>query len=169
MDPSITNQHETPTTLKVHAVAKQSPVKETSLVTIPKAHFSYIGESKRLKIMEEEEEELFCSTKCIDPSSANIISKEVEKKGSPSAKSQLFAVCAEKKWKSPMFECCKEEGPGHMKLFTFKVVVEIEDASNAVLECFGAPQSNKKTAAEHAAEGALWFIKHQYFKMTKSH
>ncbi|KAH7547457.1 hypothetical protein FEM48_Zijuj01G0312000 [Ziziphus jujuba var. spinosa] len=48
-----------------------------------------------------------------------------------------------------------------MKMFTFKVLVEIKEASNTVvLECFGAPQSKKKTAVEHAAEGALWYLKH---------
>lgn len=44
--------------------------------------------------------------------------------------------------------------------FSFKVIVEIEEASTKVLECFGGPQAKKKTAAEHAAEGALWYLKH---------
>lgn len=44
--------------------------------------------------------------------------------------------------------------------FSFKVIVEIEEASTKVLECFGGPQAKKKTAADHAAEGALWYLKH---------
>jgi hypothetical protein len=44
--------------------------------------------------------------------------------------------------------------------FTFKVVVEKKEAPDVVLECFGAPQSKKKDAEEHAAEGALWYLKH---------
>jgi hypothetical protein len=44
--------------------------------------------------------------------------------------------------------------------FTFKVVVEIEDAEDVVLECFGEPRAKKKDAEEHAAEGALWYLKH---------
>lgn len=42
--------------------------------------------------------------------------------------------------------------------FTFKVVIEIKEDSNTILECYGAPQSKKKTAVEHAAEGALWYL-----------
>ncbi|KAK9281708.1 hypothetical protein L1049_004612 [Liquidambar formosana] len=77
-----------------------------------------------------------------------------------SAKACLYETCAANYWKPPSFECCNEEGPSHKKMFTFKVIVEIEDASNTVLECFGAPQSKKKTAADHAAEGALWYLNH---------
>lgn len=45
--------------------------------------------------------------------------------------------------------------------FTYKVVVEIRDSSGkTVLECFGDPKHKKKAAAEHAAEGALWYLDH---------
>ncbi|KAF5466830.1 hypothetical protein F2P56_016720 [Juglans regia] len=76
------------------------------------------------------------------------------------AKSNLFEICAANYWKPPLFECCKEEGPSHAKMFTFKVIVVMEEASTTVLVCFGAPQLKKKTAAEQAAEGALWYLKH---------
>lgn len=33
-----------------------------------------------------------------------------------SAKSHLYEICAAKKWKSPLFECCKEEGPSHLRM-----------------------------------------------------
>jgi hypothetical protein len=34
--------------------------------------------------------------------------------------------------------------------------------------CFGYPKPTKKTAAEHAAEGALWYLKHLgYFPIKK--
>ncbi|XP_042491944.1 endoribonuclease Dicer homolog 4 [Macadamia integrifolia] len=78
-----------------------------------------------------------------------------------SAKSYLYEMCTINCWKAPAFECCNEEGPSHLKKFTFKVTVEMEEASRTVLECFGAPQPGKKAAAENAAEGALWYLKHQ--------
>lgn len=42
-----------------------------------------------------------------------------------------------------------------------KVVVVIEEGENTMLECFGGPRPRKKDAEEHAAEGALWYLKHQ--------
>lgn len=42
--------------------------------------------------------------------------------------------------------------------FRFRVTVEIEEKSR-VLVAFGEPRLRKKDAAEHAAEGALWFLK----------
>ncbi|XP_023928784.1 dicer-like protein 4 isoform X2 [Quercus suber] len=77
------------------------------------------------------------------------------------ATSRLYEICAANCWKLPLFECCKEEGPSHLKLFTFKVVVKIEDPEDVILECFGAPRSKKKDAKEHAAEGALWHLKNE--------
>ncbi|KAK4265332.1 hypothetical protein QN277_026397 [Acacia crassicarpa] len=74
------------------------------------------------------------------------------------SRSRLYEFCAANCWKPPLFECCKEEGPDHLKLFTFKVILEIEEASNMILECVGAPQSKKKEAAESAAEGAFWYL-----------
>ncbi|XP_059642872.1 ribonuclease 3-like protein 1 [Cornus florida] len=90
----------------------------------------------------------------------------ITRQGTPervSSKSLLYEICATNYWNPPVFECCKEEGPDHMKLFTFKVTVEITEPSVTVLECFGAPQSKKKMAAEHAAEGALWCLKNLGF------
>jgi endoribonuclease Dicer len=45
--------------------------------------------------------------------------------------------------------------------FTFKVVVEIEEAQDVILVCSGEPRSKKKDAAENAAEGALWYLKNE--------
>lgn len=39
--------------------------------------------------------------------------------------------------------------------------MEIEGAPDIVLECFGAPQTKKKAAAEYAAEGAVWYLKQE--------
>ncbi|GMP35538.1 hypothetical protein CsSME_00007933 [Camellia sinensis var. sinensis] len=75
-----------------------------------------------------------------------------------SAKSRLHEICAANCWKPPSFKCCKEIGPSHLKEFIFKVSVDIEEASD-VIAAFGAPHSRKKDAAEHAAEGALWYLK----------
>ncbi|CAH8258758.1 unnamed protein product [Arabidopsis lyrata] len=78
-----------------------------------------------------------------------------------SAKSVLHEICASKRWRPPVYECCKVDGPCHLRLFTYKVVVEIiESSGKTVLECFGDPRRNKKAAAEHAAEGALWYLEH---------
>ncbi|KAL2332511.1 hypothetical protein Fmac_020092 [Flemingia macrophylla] len=78
------------------------------------------------------------------------------KKGT--ARSNLYETCAANHWKPPIFECCKEEGPSHKRKFTFKVIIEIE-ASRNIIECYGAPHRRKKEAAEHAAEGALLYLK----------
>ncbi|KAF6156847.1 hypothetical protein GIB67_015552 [Kingdonia uniflora] len=43
--------------------------------------------------------------------------------------------------------------------FTFKVTFEIDEPTSTVIECFSEPRRKKKAAAEHAAEGALWYIK----------
>ncbi|KAJ4709652.1 Dicer-like protein [Melia azedarach] len=77
-----------------------------------------------------------------------------------SARSRLYEICAANYWKPPTFDCCKEEGVAHLKLFTFRVVVQIE-APGTVLECTGGPRSKKKAAAEHAAEGAIWYLEHE--------
>ncbi|XP_021741889.1 dicer-like protein 4 isoform X2 [Chenopodium quinoa] len=79
--------------------------------------------------------------------------------GKATAKSRLNEICVRNCWKPPLYECCKEEGPSHLKLFTFKVMVVIEEAEDVILECFGQPQAKKKAAAEEAAEGALWLLK----------
>ncbi|TKY48027.1 Ribonuclease 3 protein 1 [Spatholobus suberectus] len=78
------------------------------------------------------------------------------KKGT--ARSNLYEICAANHWKPPIFECCKEEGPSHKRMFTFKVIIEIE-ASRNIIECYGAPHRKKKAAADHAAEGALLYLK----------
>ncbi|XP_057479117.1 ribonuclease 3-like protein 1 [Actinidia eriantha] len=77
-----------------------------------------------------------------------------------SSKSRLYEICAAKHWQPPAFECC-EDCPGDEKLYTFKVTVEVQlEGSTTILECHGAPQSKKKMAAQHAAEGALWYLMH---------
>ncbi|KAJ6698597.1 DICER-RELATED [Salix purpurea] len=80
------------------------------------------------------------------------------------ARSRLHEICMANSWKPPLFECCAEEGPGVcvnmvnscICSFTYKVVVEIEEAPDKNFECVGSPQMKKKAAAENAAEGALW-------------
>ncbi|KAH9654546.1 Dicer-like protein 4 [Citrus sinensis] len=77
-----------------------------------------------------------------------------------SARSRLYELCAANCWKPPTFDCCKEEGLSHLKLFTFRVIVEIE-APEKIIECIGEPQAKKKGAAEHAAEGMLWCLERE--------
>ncbi|KAK9130502.1 hypothetical protein Sjap_010989 [Stephania japonica] len=72
-----------------------------------------------------------------------------------SAKSHLFELCASNSWNPPFFECINEEGPHHLKLFAYRVRVEVEDAKSTILECYSEPQAKKKAAQEQAAEGAL--------------
>lgn len=48
--------------------------------------------------------------------------------------------------------------------FTYKVVIKLEEVKPTILECIGEPQAKKKAAAEHAAEGALWYLQHRGFK-----
>ncbi|KAJ6406905.1 hypothetical protein OIU84_010423 [Salix udensis] len=79
------------------------------------------------------------------------------------ARSRLHEICMANSWKPPLFECCAEEGPSHLKIFTYKVVVEIEEAPDKNFECVGSPQMKKKAAAENAAEGALWYLKHELY------
>ncbi|KAK4369861.1 hypothetical protein RND71_009336 [Anisodus tanguticus] len=91
---------------------------------------------------------------------ANADSKATGGSKNELAKSLLHEICAANCWKPPIFECCKETGPSHLKEFTFRVVVEIEETSR-VIESYGEPRAKKKDAAEHAAEGALWFLKQE--------
>ncbi|MBA0683989.1 hypothetical protein Goari_025607 [Gossypium aridum] len=97
---------------------------------------------------------------------ANLVVPDGPKKAS--AKSKLHDLCAANNWKHPLYECCKEEGASHMKLFTFKVVVEMrEETSTTILECFSEPRPKKKMAADHAAEGALWYLRHIGYLLSK--
>lgn len=38
------------------------------------------------------------------------------RKETATAKSRLYEICTANCWKPPSFECCKEEGPSHLKL-----------------------------------------------------
>ncbi|PPS05772.1 hypothetical protein GOBAR_AA14871 [Gossypium barbadense] len=96
----------------------------------------------------------------VDPS-CGIDSPSKGESHSRTARSQLYEICAINCWKPPLFECCKEEGPSHLRSFTYRVIVEIEEAPDMILECFSSPRTTKKAAAEHAAEGALWYLKHE--------
>ncbi|MED6210836.1 hypothetical protein PIB30_067909 [Stylosanthes scabra] len=74
------------------------------------------------------------------------------------ARSYLHHICAANHWRPPLFECYKQDGPSHHIMFTFKVTIEIQDALSNIIECYGAPHPKKKTAADHAADGALWYL-----------
>ncbi|XP_019057832.1 PREDICTED: dicer-like protein 4 [Tarenaya hassleriana] len=76
------------------------------------------------------------------------------------ARSLLHEICVAHCWKSPDFQCCEEEGPGHLKSFVYKVIIVIEDTPDMTLECYGAAKPTKKGAAEHAAEAAIWYLEH---------
>ncbi|CAE6112025.1 unnamed protein product [Arabidopsis arenosa] len=92
--------------------------------------------------------------------------KTIIEAGRPSskpAKSLLNETCVANCWKPPHFECCEEEGPGHLKSFTYKVILEVEDAPNMTLECYGEASATKKGAAERAAQAAIWCLKHSGF------
>uniref|UniRef100_A0A1J3IBB5 Ribonuclease 3-like protein 1 n=1 Tax=Noccaea caerulescens TaxID=107243 RepID=A0A1J3IBB5_NOCCA len=170
--------------------SNSSPKPRTAMVPVKvaKQRFEEKSELMKLRNVNEVEEDnvksSFVSNIQIDPNStrslsiiaqeknlspdpkpqeedSKLITKDESRKGS--AKSVLHEKCASKRWKAPVYECCKVEGPSHMRLFTYKVVVEIaniESSGKTVLECFGDPKGKKKAAAEHAAEGALWYLEH---------
>ncbi|KAL6903528.1 hypothetical protein ACP4OV_004341 [Aristida adscensionis] len=75
------------------------------------------------------------------------------------ARSFLYELCAANYWKPPEFELCKEEGPSHLRKFTYKVIIQIMGPSATILECYSDPKQQKKAAQEHAAQGALWCLK----------
>lgn len=77
-----------------------------------------------------------------------------------SARSQLFEICAANYWAPPSFMCCKDEGPSHLRMFTFMVTIQVDGATSELLECYSEPKPQKKAAQEHAAVGALWYLKH---------
>ncbi|KAJ9688889.1 hypothetical protein PVL29_014506 [Vitis rotundifolia] len=80
-----------------------------------------------------------------------------------STKARMYEICAANCWKPPSFECCKEEGPSHLKLFTVKLTMKIEDGAGLLLECYGYPKSTKKAAADSAAEGAIAYLKQERY------
>ncbi|MED6180828.1 endoribonuclease Dicer [Stylosanthes scabra] len=77
------------------------------------------------------------------------------------ARSRLYEFCAASCWKPPTFECCNEGGPDHMKSFTYKVTLDIEESPDVIYEFIGEPKPKKKDAAECAAEGVFWYLQHE--------
>ncbi|KAA8522907.1 hypothetical protein F0562_009330 [Nyssa sinensis] len=142
--------------LKVHPINE-----ETTKISTP--IFRFIGQppspsqARRWQTTETKEK---------DSCSANSQTTGCSNKGS--ARSHLYEICAANCWKPPLFECCEDNGPSHLKEFTFKVGVEIEEVSDMILECYGEPRAKKKDAAEHAAEGALWYLKHEGYLPEKN-
>jgi hypothetical protein len=43
--------------------------------------------------------------------------------------------------------------------FTYKVAVQIKGPTETLLECYSDAKLQKKAAQEHAALGALWYLK----------
>ncbi|CAH9093430.1 unnamed protein product [Cuscuta europaea] len=80
------------------------------------------------------------------------------------AKSRLYEICTVNCWKPPVFECCDEAGPSHLKEFKFKVTIEVDEKSRVIV-AFGEARLKKKDAAEHAAEGALWYLKKEGYTL----
>ncbi|EOY26000.1 hypothetical protein QUC31_011882 [Theobroma cacao] len=187
IDPSLItplcqDKYENPSSRNDHNVARRSPKEGTNLVGFDEGlRIADIADRNLGQDMKVEEGVCLSSTKLIDSNNAkgfnfnrenencrnNLAIQDAPKR--VSAKSELHEICATNNWKLPLYECCKEEGLSHMKLFTFKVVVEMQKTSTTILECFSDPQPKKKMAAEHAAEGALWYLRHLgYFSPNKS-
>ncbi|XP_027329743.1 dicer-like protein 4 [Abrus precatorius] len=82
------------------------------------------------------------------------------------ARSRLYELCAAFCWKPPTFECCKEEGPDHLKIFTCKVTLEMEENPDMIFEFIGEPKSKKKDASESAAEGAFWYLQQEGYMLS---
>ncbi|CAN8252441.1 unnamed protein product [Cochlearia groenlandica] len=97
---------------------------------------------------------------------AKIPHKVIREAGGPSsktAKALLHETCVANCWKPPKFECCEEQGPGHLKSFNYKVTLEVEEAPNMTFECYGEARPTKKCAAEQAAQAAMWCLEHTGF------
>ncbi|XP_050382683.1 dicer-like protein 4 isoform X2 [Argentina anserina] len=98
---------------------------------------------------------------CTDSSNNHSTDANSKNRGAPhnlTARAHLYETCAANYWEPPVFECCKDDGPSHLKSYIFKVTMKMDDASDTLLEAVGAPRTSKKAAAEQAAEGALWFL-----------
>ncbi|KAI7744679.1 hypothetical protein M8C21_033081 [Ambrosia artemisiifolia] len=78
------------------------------------------------------------------------------------ARSCLYEICAQSHWNPPVFDCCNEQGASNLRSFTYKASIEMKEGSGSklVVECIGKPKFSKKSAAESAAEGILWYLVH---------
>ncbi|XP_071713861.1 ribonuclease 3-like protein 1 [Rutidosis leptorrhynchoides] len=87
------------------------------------------------------------------------------------SRSSLYEICAKSHWKRPVFACYDEEGPSNHRLFTYKVIVEMKESSRSTttIECIGERHKNKKSAADSAAEGALWYLARIGYPKKPSH
>ncbi|KAF5758095.1 putative double-stranded RNA-binding domain-containing protein [Helianthus annuus] len=84
------------------------------------------------------------------------------------ARSCLYELCAQSHWNRPVFDCCNQQGPDNQRSFTYKASIEMKEGSESTLaiECIGKPQFSKKTAADSAAEGILWYLVHLGYPKT---
>ncbi|GAV83950.1 dsrm domain-containing protein/DEAD domain-containing protein/Helicase_C domain-containing protein/Ribonuclease_3 domain-containing protein/PAZ domain-containing protein/dsRNA_bind domain-containing protein [Cephalotus follicularis] len=134
---------------------KTHPINEATNICLPRI----VDVNRQLSLQSETSKGQVSET-VADPS-GDMSSETTGGSQTKSARSRLYEICAANCWKPPLFECYKDEGPSHLKSYTFKVMLEIEEAPDASLECFGAPRNTKKAAAEHAAEGSLWYLEHE--------
>uniref|UniRef100_A0A0E0M187 DRBM domain-containing protein n=1 Tax=Oryza punctata TaxID=4537 RepID=A0A0E0M187_ORYPU len=74
------------------------------------------------------------------------------------ARLRLHKVCSAAHWKEPSYDF-EEQGPSHLKLFTCKVTIHVDTVTSTIVECISEPKRCKKAAQEHAAQGALWYLK----------
>uniref|UniRef100_A0A0D9XDR2 DRBM domain-containing protein n=1 Tax=Leersia perrieri TaxID=77586 RepID=A0A0D9XDR2_9ORYZ len=71
---------------------------------------------------------------------------------------RLHKICSAIRWDKPSYDF-EEQGPSHLKLFTCKVTIHVDTVTNTIVECISEPKRFKKAAQEHAAQGALWYLK----------
>ncbi|KAJ3677274.1 hypothetical protein LUZ60_002998 [Juncus effusus] len=69
--------------------------------------------------------------------------------------SQLFEICAYKKWNPPLYE---KLGPTNQEMFRYKVTIKVDTITTTIVECFGESNYQREEAKEQAAKGALWFL-----------
>lgn len=74
------------------------------------------------------------------------------------ARLRLHKICSATHWKEPSYDF-EEQGPSHLKLFTCKVTIHVDTFTTTIVECISEPKRSKKAAQEHAAQGALWYLK----------
>ncbi|WOL19988.1 endoribonuclease [Canna indica] len=122
--------------------------------------FAYERKSMEIELRSHAEDELNSGLQ-LGISNTKLEEKE-ERDGDLSmrtAKSQLLQICAVNCWSPPLF-LLSEDGPDLKKRFTCKVKVMVDTITTTMLECFSEAKPQKQEAEEHAAEAALWILKH---------
>ncbi|KAJ7568468.1 hypothetical protein O6H91_01G033700 [Diphasiastrum complanatum] len=78
-------------------------------------------------------------------------------------RSKLYEFCARNNWRDPLFTCCNEQGPPHLKIFTFSVTITLPEEKH--MEFSGEPMRDHKAAKDSAASCALIWLKDNFARL----